>query len=354
MCLYKKIPTMRACNKIQMMRACRKIPTMRACNKMQTMRSSKNIRIRTIITVLLIAGITGPSFSAVPDSKKGAIGVTARADKEQIAIGDRIKLDIFVKDTAGKEVLFPEAPEKFGDFTVIEAHPLKAKWPRKETIGQAYVLSIYTTGTHVIPPVQVKYRVSHKDEWRAEESRQIPIDVRSVLTGNDTDIKDLKGLVLLKGNMFWFLVLVIVLAGAAILWLLWRRKMARTSVMETGRKFAHEIAYDQLDKLQAMDLPGKGKVKEYYIRLSDIVRRYLENRFSYRVPEMTTEEFLSAIRKAKEFKDQHRELLKRFLSHCDMVKFAKYGPTPLEMLDSFKAARQLIDQTRLKEEEGTD
>jgi len=42
--------------------------------------------------------------------------------------------------------------------------------------------------------------------------------------------------------------------------------------------------------------------------------------------------------------------LKDFLSQCDMVKFAKYGPTQLEMLDSFSSAERLVDQTKLVEE----
>jgi hypothetical protein len=65
---------------------------------------------------------------------------------------------------------------------------------------------------------------------------------------------------------------------------------------------------------------------------------------------MTTEEFLSTIKDSRAFKDEHRELLKEFLSNCDMVKFAKYGPTSLEVLDSFKAARHLVDETKHEEE----
>jgi hypothetical protein len=117
------------------------------------------------------------------------------------------------------------------------------------------------------------------------------------------------------------------------------------------KKLAHEIAYEELAKLKAMDLPAKGMIKEYYIRLSDIARRYIENRFSYRAPEMTTEEFLNYIKISGELGPEHRDLLKNFLTQCDMVKFAKYGPTPLEILDSFKLAEKFVDQTKLVEKE---
>ena len=54
---------------------------------------------------------------------------------------------------------------------------------------------------------------------------------------------------------------------------------------------------------------------------------------------------------SSDLKVEHKELLKEFLSHCDMVKFAKYGPTPLEMLDTFSSAEDLVEQTREIEEE---
>jgi hypothetical protein len=65
---------------------------------------------------------------------------------------------------------------------------------------------------------------------------------------------------------------------------------------------------------------------------------------------MTTEEFLEAVKGSSELEQEHKEILKDFLSRCDMVKFAKYGPTPIEILDAFKAAERLIEQTREEEE----
>jgi len=114
---------------------------------------------------------------------------------------------------------------------------------------------------------------------------------------------------------------------------------------------AHEIAYEQLKELKRMDLPGQGRIKEYYTILSDIIRHYLENRFLLRAPEMTTEEFIQEAGRSPKIGAEQKKLLKEFLSHCDMVKFAKYGPTLLEMLDSYREAENFIDQTRLVEKE---
>ena len=87
-------------------------------------------------------------------------------------------------------------------------------------------------------------------------------------------------------------------------------------------------------------------IKEIYIELSDIVRHYLENRFILRAPEMTTEEFLDKLKDTDMLSYDQKILLKDFLFHCDLVKFARYGPTEKEIDSSFKSAENLVDQTK--------
>lgn len=144
-----------------------------------------------------------------------------------------------------------------------------------------------------------------------------------------------------------FLLLLLILA---IKYFLRRVKSKRPVSSVEKLKPAHQIAYEALEALQAKNLPALAKIKEFYFELSDIVRHYLENRFNLRAPEMTTEEFLYSLPESKELADNHKDLLKEFLSHCDLVKFAKYGPTQKEIDDSFKAAKRLVDETKLTEE----
>lgn len=125
-----------------------------------------------------------------------------------------------------------------------------------------------------------------------------------------------------------------------------KKKKAKASKQPVEAKPAHLIAYEALTALRGRDLPQQGKLKEYYFELFSIVRQYLENRFSLRAPEMTTEEFLNYLRESKVLGESHKELLRQFLSHCDLVKFAKYGPAPREIEDSFRAAVRLIDETK--------
>lgn len=303
-------------------------------------------------TAILFLAILAVTFAfSVSFGADSTLEVTAEADKHQVNVGDRIKLDVTSRRIKGLDVSFPEKPEKLGEFSFLESKPIK-RGLGSRIIGKEYILSIYTTGTHVIPPVEVKYRKEDEDVWQTALSPQVPIEVTSILTGEETDIRDLKALAAL-GNYFIFIMIgiliALVLTGGG--YFFYRRWQLKEDEVRRRAKTPYDIAHERLMELKRRDLPGKGLVKEYYTTLSDIVRQYLERRFTLRAPEMTTEEFLESIRQAPELKSEHKELLRGFLSHCDMVKFAKYGPAPLEMVDVFNAADGLVEQTRMIEEE---
>ena len=167
------------------------------------------------------------------------------------------------------------------------------------------------------------------------------------------DIRDIKPPVDFGPNYIILIILaaLIILTGLTLLiiYLVKRLKRKKREAPYIPRP-AHELAYDALTELELQKLPQHGRVKEFYFRLSNIVRHYLEGRFSLKAPEMTTEEFLYFLRESDKLNSEHKELLKAFLNHCDMVKFAKYGPTQQEIDESFKSAKRLVDETKLVQE----
>lgn len=308
------------------------------------------MKFKQIIYISLVAmmAITISHISA------SAIEVTSNADRTTINIGDKVILSIVAEaeDASGYEVRFPEKPENIGDFTFIESFPVSPKWNERGKKEYRYVFTIYDTGTHVIPPVPVEYKKVDEDKWRFKESPQVPIEVESLLTEESRDIRGIKGLLPFK-SVFWkILVIALVLLILIVFGLLiWKYKHTGDPQEEEKEMIpAHVIAYTKLNKLKAMDLPGKGLIKEYYTRLSDILRCYLENRFSFKAPEMTTEEFMEAAKASSDLETRHKDALEIFLSHCDMVKFAKYRSTKMEMFDSFKLAEEFVEQTAAEEE----
>ena len=107
----------------------------------------------------------------------------------------------------------------------------------------------------------------------------------------------------------------------------------------------HEIAAAELERLRGRRLVEEGAFKEYYSALSDIVRRYLEGRFTLRAPEMTTEEFLLATARDGRLMPAHRRLLGEFMTESDLVKFARHLPTIADSERAWAAARRFVDET---------
>ncbi len=68
---------------------------------------------------------------------------------------------------------------------------------------------------------------------------------------------------------------------------------------------------------------------------------------------MTTEEFLLHVGDARYLDEGQKQALAKFLEACDLVKFAKYQPSPREIEHAFDAAKRFVMQTAAFQEDGT-
>jgi hypothetical protein len=301
------------------------------------------MRIWALIAILMsISFIVGPGPFALA-SDAGA-KVEASGDRTTIYIGDRIKYSITVTAPPEVEIEFPKIQGTLGPFVVKEG-------PLERSVGhersELYTITIYTTGRQSIPELEVKCR-PRGGEWTSLKTNAIPVEVKSLLAESpkENDIRDIKGILAFPRNLlipflFWPAACALAVGG---LFLLVRKALMRKR--EAPPKPAHVIAYEELERIKMSGLLAEGKAREYYFRLSNCIRHYLENRFSLKAPEMTTEEFLLAVRDSGTLEEDYKKLLKDFLSSADMVKFAKYGPSPQEAESSFEFAKRFVDETR--------
>lgn len=87
-----------------------------------------------------------------------------------------------------------------------------------------------------------------------------------------------------------------------------------------------ERALHDLQLLINENLPAKGQTKTFYIRITAIIRRYIEKRYHIRAPEQTTEEFLAQAASSSAFDQVAISKLQPFLEAADRVKFAGWSP----------------------------
>jgi hypothetical protein len=132
-------------------------------------------------------------------------------------------------------------------------------------------------------------------------------------------------------------------AGVGLLFLLAKllRKVRRQ--VQLMRMSPRERALTELAELMAKDLIRKDRVKDFYLELTMIVRRYIERAHAIRAPEQTTEEFLAAVSRDPRFSREVVAKLKAFLEAADLVKFAAHRPPEPDIRRSTGTAREYIE-----------
>ena len=145
----------------------------------------------------------------------------------------------------------------------------------------------------------------------------------------------------------WLYILGFILVAPLLIKLLWgRKKDEEVEIVEEEVYIpAHEKALTALQSLKAKELWQSGNIKGYQSELTDIIRRYLEDRFEVNALEMTTDEINRELRN-KDFDTKHSSTLQRMLSLADLVKFAKATP-PVDINAQFmEEAVQFVNSTK--------
>ena len=145
-------------------------------------------------------------------------------------------------------------------------------------------------------------------------------------------------------------------AGLGMLtWKLLHRVRRHIQLM---RMSPRERAIEELHVLLAKDLVSRDLVKEFYLELTMIVRRYIERQHGVRAPEQTTEEFLAAVSRDDRFKAEVVSRLRTFLRAADLVKFAAHRPPAADIDRATETAQEYIQtdaaaDSEARENDGT-
>ncbi|MFA7082105.1 MAG: hypothetical protein WC135_05770 [Bacteroidales bacterium] len=112
---------------------------------------------------------------------------------------------------------------------------------------------------------------------------------------------------------------------------------------------AHIIAIESLEELRTKRLYENGRIKEYFSEVSDILRVYLDDRFSITAIEMTTDDIFNEIGEKAIINKDSFTLLEYILKYADLVKFAKHIPDSFIGDKCMKDSLEFISKTKLIE-----
>ncbi|GEM_PF-680343 len=287
-------------------------------------------------------------------SAVGAAEIVAHVDKSTITIGEKIKYTIEVISNKDTEISFPVYTASMGGFAVKdfgEEGPKKAG-PDKVKRTNWYLLDTYTVGPYVIPPQPVVLKFPD-GRVATLKSPEIFVEVKSLLkegeeSGEEGEIRDIKGPLELAVKMpvlfFGILFLLVLFIGGLVSWYFYQKRLKKE--MLAPPRAPHEVALEELNRIEQMGLIAKRQIKEYYYLVSSCLRKYLEDRFGLRAPEQTTEEFIESVTRGNALEGRFVNLLKEYLNHCDLVKYAKLEPNAEEIRKALETTRQFIEETK--------
>jgi hypothetical protein len=125
-----------------------------------------------------------------------------------------------------------------------------------------------------------------------------------------------------------------------------RKKQMVDTTPEEPVEAAYILAYRSLEKLKNEKLWQRGLYKDYFSALSDILRVYIDRRFTMNSMESTTIEIMQELRNEKNLNGEPYDRLKQVLELADMVKFAKLIPDSSDCELSLEHSWSFVSLTR--------
>ena len=292
------------------------------------------------------------------ETRQGPVTATVSLSPASPRLGDSLALTLTVEAEQGVAVEMPAFGDALGRFAIVDFAPGRETTERGTRLWQRYTLQVSASGRQRIPRLRVTFtdergtaagqggppRELMTDELGFKVESMLPEGAAAAALRPARDpLPELAGSWLAR-YWPWLAALVTIAAATGFGVVFWHRRRAFRA-----RLTAYDRAARRLQRLRRAGLPAASGLDAWYVELSDIVRRYIEERFALRAPELTTEEFLSEAGRSALSKP-HRGLLSAFLEICDRVKFARYHPGQEESRQALDVAQRFLDETRLNEQ----
>jgi len=306
------------------------------------------LKIKNIL--LYIFGIV-----SIVNAQNSLIEINSLVDTSRITIGDRIKYEVTIDYSDSLTIMHPGDGINLNQFE-IKDYKIHDAENRDGRVFQKYeyTISVFDTGSFTIPPFPIAYfPIDSMQNAKIVEASAIKIYVESILGDGEQELKDVKAPIYIPFDyvlLASIIAIVLLLAlGGYLGYRFYKAKKEEgfSLIPKKPKKPAHEIALEAYQKLQEKDLLKQGLLKQYYTGCSEILRKYLEDRFFIVALEETTPEILRDI-KPQEIKKDFLDNLKQILELSDFVKFAKYIPNEDENNTILQNCIDFVENTKIE------
>lgn len=301
--------------------------------------------------VLAAVGVPVLSVGATPATAQEA-RVSMEVDTTVIHVGDAVGVRLYVDHPANWTVQWADsldlAPFEVLGYEVAEPGAPGAGAGNAVRSTASLAITSFELGEQELPSIAVAV-AAPDGTVRTLLTDPFRIGVESIGLDESGEIRDIKGPLSISRN--WWTLLPWLLLVAALAWgalHLHRRRRARPAFVAARpapppRPF-HLVALEALDELERSALLERGHIKTYHVRVSEIIRSYVEGQLEVPALEMTTGEVADGMRGAA-LGHAITESFRTFLDRCDLVKFAKLRPGVDDSREAMGMARSLVGMT---------
>lgn len=274
--------------------------------------------------------------------------VSATLTPNNILLGDHLTLELKANN-ATSSLMFPAINDtSMGNFRLVEELKTDTLYSGNHTsILKKYIITCFEDSVQTFPALTFYNGVSGTYMTQA-----IKIQVNGINIDSAKDVKPIKGIIqvpLTKKEIFSYLFISFILLGLVILLYLIYVKWIRKEELfdrEKPEDPPHVVALKSLKDIETAQLWQKGQVKEYYDRVSDTIRTYLEKRFGIKALEQTTSQIINTINQLELPETLYNNIVE-ILNLADLAKFAKENPDKTANESILKHSYSFIQNTQM-------
>lgn len=290
-----------------------------------------------------------------PANDNPNIKIHAQIDSLRILIGEQAHITLQVSVPKGTNVILPQISDTIvSGIEVLDVSKLDSLWLNNKqslTLKQVYTITSFDSALYYVPPFEVSHDTTvYKSNSLALQVLSIPVDTLH----KDKFFGPKDNMSLPYSWADWNLVVYLSLAYIVIIVLFvliyrsYRDNKPIIRMVKVEPKLPpHEQALNDLKQIVVPEEIETKGTKKYYTQVTDAVRMYLCDRYSFNAMEMTSSEIIEELvsRCNKEQLDE----LKDLFGMADLVKFAKWSPDKRELSHHLDTAREFVDETKDEE-----
>lgn len=303
------------------------------------------IKLHSILFVLALIGLSKLNFAQ-------SNSATAKLDTTKILIGEQsniiLKAIVGVSDKLTWPLLSDTISSKIDIVNKGKIDTAFTADKKHFTLQQKITITSFDSGYWAIPPF---YFILNGDTNNVLSTEALLIEVNTIAVDTAKAFKDIKqpldAPITFKEILPYIIygaIGVAIIAGLIYYFKKRKKKIVIVQEIKEPEIPAHVWALAELELLNNEKLWQQGKYKIYHIRLSDILRTYLEKKYAIYAMEHTTDEILTSMRSI-DITSEQRAKMRQVLFLSDMVKFAKENPLANENELSYQNVLQFINET---------